>query len=178
MRKCLFCVAGLYAGPWFVGSVFKASSERSVPSGISAVMWERYVPSVSSRLSFSLLFACAAVRKQRPCFVLFFYLFRNSESAIRGHQFFAVIEELHYCFWAHKWIAKLFFNNTTTKVLHLQFVLGAARLVVVRLVGCLRRNGLAGCWDGSVLLDVWGKYSRSPCSFVCLVIGESRRYLH
>ncbi len=26
-----------------------------------------------------------------------------------------------------------------------QFVLGAARLVVVRLVGCLRRNGLAGC---------------------------------
>ena len=59
-----------------------------------------------------------------------------------------------------------------------RFVLGAARLVVVRLVGCLRRNGLAGCWDGSVLLDVWGKYSRSPCSFVCLVIGESRRYLH
>ena len=32
------CVAGLYAGPGFVGSVFKASSERSVPSGISAVM--------------------------------------------------------------------------------------------------------------------------------------------
>ena len=27
-----------------------------------------------------------------------------------------------------------------------RFVLGAARLVVVRLVGCLRRNGLAGCW--------------------------------
>ena len=26
-----------------------------------------------------------------------------------------------------------------------RFVLGAARLVVVRLVGCLRRNGLAGC---------------------------------
>ena len=45
------CVAGLYAGPWFVGSVFKASSERSVPSGISAVMWERYVSSASSRLS-------------------------------------------------------------------------------------------------------------------------------
>ena len=54
MRKCLFCVAGLYAGPWFVGSVFKASSERSVPSGISAVMWERYVPSASSRLSLTL----------------------------------------------------------------------------------------------------------------------------
>ena len=48
------CVAGLYAGPWFVGSVFKASSERSVPSGISAVMWERYVPSASSRLSLTL----------------------------------------------------------------------------------------------------------------------------
>ena len=62
--------------------------------------------------------------------------------------------------------------------LNIWFVLGAARLVVVRLVGCLRWNGLAGCWDGSVLLDVWGKYSGSPCSFVCLVIGESRRYLH
>ena len=35
VRKCLFCVAGLYVGPWFVGSVFKASSERRVPSGIS-----------------------------------------------------------------------------------------------------------------------------------------------
>ena len=27
-----------------------------------------------------------------------------------------------------------------------RFVLGAARLVVYRLAGCLRRNGLAGCW--------------------------------
>ena len=27
-----------------------------------------------------------------------------------------------------------------------RFVLGAARLVVFRLAGCLRRNGLAGCW--------------------------------
>ena len=35
VRKCPFCVAGLYVGPWFVGSVFKASSERRVPSGIS-----------------------------------------------------------------------------------------------------------------------------------------------
>ena len=59
-----------------------------------------------------------------------------------------------------------------------RFFLGAARLVVFRLIGCLRRNGLARCWDGSVSLDVWGKYSRSPCSFLCLVIGESRRYLH
>ena len=48
------CVAGLYAGPGFVGSVFKANSERSVPSRISAVMWERYVPSASSRLSLTL----------------------------------------------------------------------------------------------------------------------------
>ena len=29
--------------------------------------------------------------------------------------------------------------------LNIWFVLGAARLVVVRLVGCFRRNGLAGC---------------------------------
>ena len=29
-----------------------------------------------------------------------------------------------------------------------------------------RRNGLAGCWDGSVLLDVWGMCLKSPCSFV------------
>ena len=29
--------------------------------------------------------------------------------------------------------------------LNIWFVPGAARLVVVRLVGCLRRNGLAGC---------------------------------
>ena len=35
MRKCLFCVTGLYVGPWLVGSVFKASSERRVQSGIS-----------------------------------------------------------------------------------------------------------------------------------------------
>ena len=27
-----------------------------------------------------------------------------------------------------------------------RFVLGAARLVVFRLAGCLRRNGVAGCW--------------------------------
>ena len=69
-----------------------------------------------------------------------------------------------------QWITKLCFNNTTTKVFYLQlwiwFVLGAARLVVFRLVGCLRRNGLAGCWDGSVLLDLWGMCSKSPCSFV------------
>ena len=36
MRKCPFCVTGQYVGPWFVGSVFEASSsERRVPSGIS-----------------------------------------------------------------------------------------------------------------------------------------------
>ena len=29
------CVTGLDVGPWFVGSVFKASSERRIPSGIS-----------------------------------------------------------------------------------------------------------------------------------------------
>ena len=54
VRKCLFCVAGLYVGPWFVGSVLKASSERSVPSRISAVMWERCVSSASSGLSLTL----------------------------------------------------------------------------------------------------------------------------
>ena len=45
-------------------------------------------------------------------------------------------------------------------------LLEAARLVVFRLVGCLRRNGLAGCWDGSVLLNVRGMCLKSPCSFV------------
>ena len=45
-------------------------------------------------------------------------------------------------------------------------LLEAARLVVFRLVGCLRRNGLAGCWDGSMLLDLWGMCLKSPCSFV------------
>ena len=35
VRKCPFCVAGQYVGPWFVGSVCKASSEGKVPSGIS-----------------------------------------------------------------------------------------------------------------------------------------------
>ena len=42
------------------------------------------------------------------------------------------------------------FNNTQQRKFLFaalrRFVLGAARLVVVRLVGCLRRNGLAGCW--------------------------------
>ena len=52
-------------------------------------------------------------------------------------------------------------------------LLEAARLVVFRLVGCLRRNGLAGCWDGSVLLDLWGMCLKSLCIFVCLVfLGE------
>ena len=54
------------------------------------------------------------------------------------------------------------------------FVLGAARLVVFRLVGCLRRKGLARCWDASVLLDVGGKYSKSPCSFVCRERSDAR----
>ena len=58
--------------------------------------------------------------------------------------------------------------------LNIWFVLGAARLVVFRLVGCLRRNGLARCWDGSVSLDVWGKYSKSPCSFVCRERSDAR----
>ena len=75
-----------------------------------------------------------------------------------------------YFLGTHKWITKLCFNNTTMKVLYLQlwiwFVFGAARLVVFRLVGCLRRNGWAGCWDGSVLLDLWGMCLKSPCSFV------------
>ena len=46
--------------------------------------------------------------------------------------------------------------------------------MVLRLVGCLRRNGLARCWDGGVLLDVWGKYSKSPCSFVCRERSDAR----
>ena len=73
----------------------------------------------------------------------------------------------------HKWITILFFSNTTTKVIYLQlciwFVFGAARLVVFRLVGCLRQNVLAGCWDGSMLLDLWGMCLKSLCIFVCLV---------
>ena len=40
MRKCPFCVAGQYVGPWFVGSVCEASSSvffsDGVPSGISS----------------------------------------------------------------------------------------------------------------------------------------------
>ena len=85
------CVAGLYAGPWFVGSVFEASRERSVPCGISAVMCERYVPSASSRLSLFLFFLLVLLSENGDrvsCY--FFYLFRNSEGAIRGHQFIAV----------------------------------------------------------------------------------------
>ena len=60
------CVAGLHAGPWFVGSVFKASSERSVPSGISAVMWERCASSASSRLSLALSVLRKGTRKIVP----------------------------------------------------------------------------------------------------------------
>ena len=72
-----------------------------------------------------------------------FYLFRNSESAMRGHQFIAVSGNLLfsltlYFLRQHKWITKLFFNNATTKVFYLQlwiwFAFGAARLVVFRLV--------------------------------------------
>ena len=138
-----------------------------------------------------------------------FYLSRNSKSAIRGHQFIAVVEGIsyfpeHYRFYGNRnelrdfslvthnsenslffffFFFFFFFSNNTTQRKFLfaalrRFVFGAARLVVFRLVGCLRRNGLARCCDGSVSLDVWGKYSRPPCSFVCLVFVESRRYLH
>ena len=59
-------------------------------------------------------------------------------------------------------------NNESSLVaaLNIRFAFGTARLVVFRLVGCLRQNGLAGCWDGSVLLEVWGMCLKSPCSFV------------
>ena len=60
-------------------------------------------------------------------------------------------------------------NNESSlfAALNLWFAFGAVRLVVFRLVGCLRRNGLAACWDGSVLLlDLWGMCWKSPCSFV------------
>ena len=83
-------------------------------------------------------------------------------------------------FKAHKWITRLFFNNTQQRKFLFaalrRFVLGAAKLVVVRHVGCLRRNGLARCWNGSVSLDVWGKYSKSQCSFVSRVEWRSDRH--
>ena len=55
--------------------------------------------------------------------------------AVKGN---CLIARTLYFWGQHKWITKLFFNNTTTKVLYLQlwiwFALGAARLVVFRLV--------------------------------------------
>ena len=44
-------VAGQYVGPWFVGSVCEASSERRVPSGISGSPVREMCSAASSRLS-------------------------------------------------------------------------------------------------------------------------------
>ena len=52
-----------------------------------------------------------------------FYLFRNSEGAMRGYQFIAV-------FRITQWITKLCFINTTTKVLYLQLWIFGLPLVL------------------------------------------------
>ena len=54
-RKYPFCVADQYVGPWFVGSVCKASSSMFFSDGFQvesvAVMWERSVCAVVSWFS-------------------------------------------------------------------------------------------------------------------------------
>ena len=105
------------------------------------------------RDTFSSFFLCCCP-KMETVFRVIFYLFRNSEGAIRGHQFYRVWGNLLFSltlYFGHtKWITRLFFNNTQQRKFLFaalwRFVLGAARLVVFRLAGCLRRNGLAGCW--------------------------------
>ena len=34
MRKCTFCVAGQFVGPWFVGSMCEASSSVFISDGV------------------------------------------------------------------------------------------------------------------------------------------------
>ena len=78
--------------------------------------------------------------------MLFFYLFRNSEGAIRGHQFMAVLEYFTIVFRHTNELrnyALTTHNNESSLFAALNVWFGAARLVVFRLVGCLRRNGLA-----------------------------------
>ena len=70
----------------------------------------------------------------------------------------------------HKWMTKLFFNNTTKKVFYLQhwiwFAFGAARLVEFRLVS-VGENGVARCWESSVCCRTCeGLCLESSCSFV------------
>ena len=84
------------------------------------VVFFRFFESGSLFFSFSLPFACSAVRKWRPCFVLFFNLFRYSESAIRGHQFIAFREIVNFpntiYFRQHKCITKLLLTTQQSKV--------------------------------------------------------------
>ena len=83
----------------------------------------------------------------------------------------------------HKWITKLCLNSTTTKVLYLQLWIFGLLLVLQDSWSLgllvLEWNGLAGCWDGSVLMDVWGFVFRVTVYFcVSGIFGESMRYLH
>ena len=126
---------------------------------------------------FVCIYICLCVKREKT--LNYLVIINEKSIALRWYGYFPE----HYRFYGNRNELRDFslvtHNNESFLFAALRrFLLGAARLVVVRLVGCLRRNGLARCWNGSVSLDMWGKYSRPPCSFVCLVFGESRRYLH
>ena len=76
----------------------------------------------------------------------------------------------------HKWITKLFFNNTTKKVFICSMEYGLLLMLqdswsLGLLV--LEENGLAGCWEGSVCCWMCeGLYLKSPCSFVSGIWGR------
>ena len=62
MRKCPFCVAGQYVGPWFVGSVCEASSSVFFSDGVPRVISS----SGCERCLFGLLANCSLTVDTRP----------------------------------------------------------------------------------------------------------------
>ena len=120
--------------------------------------------------------------KAISCFWTWLTVFKNSFAWVcpkicKFPYSFVEKRKILYFVLARNLITKLFFNTHNESFLFAalnMFVLGAARHVAFRLVGCLRRNGFAGCWDGSVLLDLWGMCSKSPCSFVCRERSDAR----
>ena len=89
-----------------------------------------------------------------------------------------------YFFRQHKWITKLFFNNTTMKVFYLQlWIFGL--LLVLQVSWCLGLLVLETKWLSGVLIkqrvlsDVWGIMFRVTVYFcVSDIFGESMHYLH
>ena len=76
------------------------------------VVFFRFFESGSFFSLFFSSFCLCCCPKMETVFRVIFYLFRNSEGAIRGHQFLAVLR-ITLLFWGTQMNYKTSFNNTT-----------------------------------------------------------------